>query len=99
MAVAFRLLSLIFIVSALMLLGADVITSLEKGTLSVRSIEQVWGLLNASGLNSFKSWVDGTLPGPVPGWIDGLMSLWAFGVTGVLGVILAFIFGRRHSEA
>jgi hypothetical protein len=99
MAVAFRLLALIFIVSALMLLGADVVTSLEKGTLSVRSIDQVWGLLNPSGLDSFKSWVETSLPGPVPGWIYGLLSMWAFGVLGVLGVILAFIFGRRYSEA
>lgn len=98
MAIAFRFLALILIVVALMLLGADVLTSLEKGEVTVRSIGQVWGLLDAASLTGFKNWVETTLPGPVPGWIYSLLSMWAFGVTGVLGVIFAFLFGRRTAE-
>ncbi len=97
MAVVFRFLALILIVVALMLLGADVVTSLEKGTLTVRSIGQVWGLLGAGSLAAFKSWVEASLPGPVPGWIYSLLGMWGWGVFGVFGVVLAFLFGRRHA--
>lgn len=99
MSIVFRFISLILIVIALMLLGADVVTSLQKSEITVRSIEQVWSLVDASGLAAFKSWVEATLPGPVPGWIYSLLSMWGFGVVGVLGVILAFLFGRHHAEA
>ena len=99
MAVVFRFISLILIVIALMLLGADVVTSLQKSEITVHSIEQVWSLIDTASLAAVKSWVEATLPGPVPGWIYGLLSMWAFGVVGVLGVILAFLFGRHHVEA
>lgn len=99
MSIVFRFISLILIVIALMLLGADVVTSLQKSEITVRSIEQVWSLVDASGLAAFKSWVEATLPGPAPGWIYSLLSMWGFGVIGVLGVILAFLFGRHHAEA
>jgi hypothetical protein len=81
-----------------MLLGADVITSLQQHQITVRSIGQVWGLVNPGGLEAFKSWVEASLPSPVPGWIYALLSMWSWGVSGVLGVILAFLFGRRHVE-
>lgn len=97
MAVIFRFLALILIVLALMLLGADVVTSLEKGALTVRSIGQIWGLIDAGSLQAFKSWVEASLPGPVPGWIYSLLGMWGWGVFGVLGVVLAFLFGRRHA--
>jgi len=99
MSIVFRFISLILIVIALMLLGADVVTSLQKSEITVRSIEQVWSLVDASGLAAFKSWAEATLPGPAPGWIYSLLSMWGFGVVGVLGVILAFLFGRHHAEA
>jgi hypothetical protein len=93
-----RYLAMILIVIALMLLGADVITSLEKGALTVRSIGQVWGLFDMASLAAFKSWVEASLPGPVPGWVYTLLSMWGWGVTGVLGVVLGFLAGRRHVE-
>lgn len=94
-----RYVAMILIVIALMLLGADVITSLEKGALTVRSVGQVWGLFDIGGVQAFKSWVEASLPGPVPGWIYTLLSMWGWGVTGVLGVVLGFLAGRRHTEA
>ena len=95
MAVLMRLTSLILIVTALMLLGADAVTSLEKGgELTVRSLGTVWGIVDVSSLARFKIWLHdhaSFVAQPVysflasPGW----------GVTGVIGVILAFVFGRR----
>jgi len=99
MSVVFRLIALVLIVAALMLLGADVVTSLQHHEITVRSIGDIWGLINPASLAAFKSWVEASLPGPVPGWVYALLSMWSWGVLGVLGVILAFLFGRRYSEA
>ena len=58
MAVVMRLISLILIVAALLLLGADAISSLERGgELTVRSLNTVWGLLDPASLDGFKGWV------------------------------------------
>src|ERR1700722_12613404 len=97
--VILRFISLILIVAALMLLGADLITSLEKGgQVTVRSIDQVWALLSHGGAGVFKAWLAHTLPAPVPNWIGAVLTLPAWALTGVLGVVLAFLFGRRHHE-
>jgi hypothetical protein len=99
MFVVLRFISLVLIVAALMLLGADMITSLEKhGQITVRSIDQVWGLLSRHGLAAFKDWLDQSLPSPFPGWIGAVLRLPAWALTGVLGVLLAFLFGRRAAE-
>jgi hypothetical protein len=99
MLAALRLLSLILIVLALMLLGADVLTSLEKGgEITVRSIDQVWTIVYAAGDAGFKSWLQHTLPAPIPGWVQAFLRLPGWAVFGVLGVILAFAFGRRVAD-
>ncbi|MGB8364261.1 MAG: hypothetical protein ACLQUZ_08930 [Rhizomicrobium sp.] len=99
MSVALRFVSLILIVFALMLLGADLVTSLEKGgVITVRSIEQVWMLLNKSSAVAFTAWLQHSLPVLVSGWISRVLSLPAWSLTGVLGVILAFLFGRRVAD-
>ncbi len=99
MYAALRLVSLVLIVLALMLLGADVLTSLEKGgEITVRSIEQVWAMIGKSGLDGFKAWAAHSLPGFLAGWIYALIRLPGWAVFGVLGVILAFIFGRRVAD-
>jgi hypothetical protein len=95
MAVLMRLVSLVLIVIALLLLGADAISSLERGgALTVRSADAIWSLLDPASLESFKIWLHddaGFAAQPVysflaiPGW----------GLTGVIGVILAFVFGKR----
>jgi hypothetical protein len=96
MLAVLRLISLILIVVALMLMGADVVTSLEKsGQITVRSIGEIWALIDKGGLNAFNLWVAHTLPAPLPGWIEGLLRVWAWAFTGVIGVFLAFLFGRR----
>ena len=95
MAVVMRLVSLVLIVIALMLLGADAVTSLEKGgEITVRSLDAVWAILNNDGLLRFKDWVQHYLPFLAQGIYQAL-ALPGWALTGVIGVILAFIFGRK----
>jgi hypothetical protein len=91
--VILRLIGILFVVAALMMLGADVITTLEKGhdlwsgDFMVRSLDQVMALFNIS----IKQWADTTLPDPVSGWLDTLLSWPGWADTGVLGVLLGFV--------
>jgi hypothetical protein len=95
MAVLMRLISLVLIVIALMLLGADAVSSLERGgELVVRSLGTVWGILNQHSLDGFKSWVQNHAPSLAQG-VYSFLALPGWAATGVLGVILAFVFGRR----
>ena len=95
MAVLMRLVSLILIVMALMLLGADAVTSLERGgELTVRSFGAVWQMIDNDGLTNFKNWVQHYLPFLAQGVYSSL-ALPGWAITGVVGVILAFIFGRK----
>ena len=96
MAVFLRLVSLLLIVVALMLLGADAVTSLERGgDVTVRSLGFIWGLFNPGGLDAFKSWAQNHAAFAAP-FLYSALSLPGWSVTGVLGVILAFTFGRKH---
>src|ERR1700744_2515664 len=99
MYAALRLVSLVLIVLALMLLGADVLTSLEKGgEITVRSIDQVWMIIDKSSDIAFKAWLARALPAFVSSAFNALIALPGWAVFGVLGVILAFLFGRRVAD-
>jgi hypothetical protein len=96
MAVLMRLASLVLIVAALMLLGADAVTSLEKGgEVTVRSLDTVWSLLDPATLGGFKSWMQNHAAFAAQA-IYSALALPGWSTTGVLGVILAFTFGRKH---
>lgn len=100
MYVALRFISLILIASGLMFLGADLITSLEKhGGWSLRSVDQVWMLFSKGSEAAFNAWMQRTLPAPVGHWIASMLAVPAFAFTGVLGVVLAILFGRRTADA
>jgi hypothetical protein len=100
MGLALRFVSLVLIVIALMLLGADMVTSLQKGgQIAVRSIEQVWRFFGQGSLDGFKVWIEHSLPSPVPDFFYSVLALPAWALTGVLGVVIAFLFGRRAPEA
>lgn len=93
-----RLFSLLLVVIALMLLGADAITSLEHpGKITVRSFEMIWSLFNPGALAAFKTWAADTLPGFLSNGIYSVIAIPAWSI-GVIGVILAFIFGRKQEE-
>jgi len=94
-----RIFSLFLVVLALMLLGADAVTSLEhQGQISVRSFEAIWGLFDVGSVQTFKAWTNHTLPGFLAGVIDSALAIPAWSI-GVIGVILAFVFGRKHEAA
>ena len=95
MTILMRLVSLILIVAALIFLGADAVTSLERGgELMVRSLDAIWSMLDPEGLQSFKNWAQNNSPSLARALYSAL-ALPAWAVTGVLGVIFAFVFGRR----
>ena len=95
MAVLMRLIALILVVVALMLLGADVVTSLEKGgEITVRSVDAVWALLGKASLAGFKTWINHHAAFAEHS-VYSALALPGWAVSGVIGVILAFIFGRR----
>lgn len=99
MYVVLRFISIILIVMALMFLGADLITSLEKGgALSARSIAQVWTLFSKSSEAAFVAWSQHAVPAVFGRWIAAVLSLPAWSVPGVLGVVLAILFGRHIAE-
>lgn len=95
MAVLMRLVSLLLIVIALMLLGADAVASLERGgELTVRTLGTVWSTLHPASLSQFKDWMQNHAPAMAHG-VYSFLALPGWAATGVLGVILAFLFGRR----
>ena len=58
MFVILRLLSLVLVVAALLLLGADAITSLENGgKIVVRSLDQVWTTFDKQSVEAFHAWL------------------------------------------
>ena len=99
MYVALRFLSVVLIGVALMFLGADLVTSLERGgALGACSIEQVWGLFSKSSEAAFSAWLGHALPGFLARWIGTVLSLPAWSLPGVPGVVLAILFGRRMAD-
>jgi hypothetical protein len=99
MGLILRFVSLVLLVIALMLLGADALASLARsGQISVHSIDQVWTHLGAGSIANFKAWLAHTLPSPMPGWFYSVLALPAWALSGVLGVVLAFLFGRHTPE-
>ena len=67
-----------------------------SGEIFVRSLQDVWALVG--NVDGFKAWCEYYLPGFLTNWIYGLLTIpgWAF--TGVIGVVMAFLFGRRTHE-
>jgi hypothetical protein len=100
MHTALRLISLALISLSLMLLGADFVTSLEKGgEITVRSVEQVWALFNAGGPAAFRIWAEHHWPPFALHALQAVLTLPGWAVTGVPGVLLNFVSGRRSAEA
>ena len=99
MAVVLRFVSLALIVIALVLLGADGVSSLQRGgPVTVHSMDQVWTLLGPASIARFKAWLAHSLPAPIPGSFYSVLALPAWAPPGVLGVVIAFLFARHQPQ-
>jgi hypothetical protein len=98
MSTAIRYISLVLLVIAFMLLGADFMTSLEKGEITVRSLAQFWTIVDKPTLDAFKAWLEHAMPSPFAGWIESFLNVYGWAPFGVLGVILAFASSRHPDE-
>ncbi len=96
--VVFRFVAVVLIVLGLMLLGADVVSMLERGgEPHLRTLAEVWALFSASGVEAFRTWIAQDFPAPFPDGIATILDLPAFAALLVLGVALAFLF-RQSDE-
>ena len=87
MASFFRLLGLLLISLALMLVGADVVTTIETDALRLRSTDYLLGLFNGSP----KPWVDANEGQWWAGVLNGMLLMPAWIIPGVLGFLLTFV--------
>lgn len=98
MRAALRLISLFLIVSGLVLLGADAIASLDKGgEITVRTVEQLWAMLDTASLAAFRAWLEQAVPWAAHG-VETAMTLPGWAVTGVPGVLINFLAGRSDGR-
>ncbi len=98
LTVLMRLIALAMIATALVLLGADALTSLEKGgEISVRSLGLIWSIVHPGSLDAFKDWAQHSVPF-LAQTIYSALAMPGWGLIGVFGVLIAFIFGRKHAE-
>lgn len=91
----FRFLAIALIVLALVLLGGDVVTSLEKGDIVMRSMTETLALLGADPTH----WVETTLPAPVSDVAETILSWPGWAILGVLGLVIgALSLGPREYD-
>jgi hypothetical protein len=83
---------------ALMLLGADMVTSLENhGQITLRSFEMVWAMFDARSVTAFIAWMSKTLPSFLTSAVLTILAIPAWSL-GFIGVIITFLTGRKRDE-
>lgn len=94
-----RFVSLVLVTLALILLGADMVTSLEmRGHLYIRSIAMIWSEFDGTGPELFRTWIAAALPWLPIAVVDGVLGLWGWAATGVPGVLLAFAVRKKNNK-
>jgi hypothetical protein len=94
--IGMRLVSLVLICIALMLLGADLISTLEHGgAVVIRSLDHVWTAVNSPSIDDLKVWLDHHAPKAATHGVESFLATPGWAAFGVLGVVIAFVFGRR----
>jgi hypothetical protein len=82
-------------VLALLLLGGDIVTSLEKSDIVMRGLTQDLGLIDADPT----PWLDANLDSTVAGIVETVLSWPGWAVLGVLGLALgALAMGSPRYE-
>ena len=91
----FRWFSLTLIVLALMLLGADIISTLEAGTgVIVRPMDKVLLLFGLDG----KPWIQASFSTAVANALLAVLSLPGWATLGVVGVLFMLLFPPRRTR-
>jgi hypothetical protein len=91
--IIFRFIAVVLIVLGLMLLGADVVTMLERGVEPhVRSLAEIFALFGGPATDAPGAGLGEVLPPSVAEGIAATMALPAFACFLGLGVVLAFLF-------
>jgi hypothetical protein len=95
MYVLLRLIALILVTIGLLLLGADLVTTLETGKITTRAIGKLWMDFDKLEPQAFFVWLDHHLPSFLASPAKKFFDLWGWAVAGPLGCLLLLIFGRR----
>lgn len=93
--IVLRVFALVLIALALMLLGADALGSMEQGAITIRDTSQFWSMVHEPSLTAVQEWVKDGAPEYLSVPIDFILKSPAWAVSGVFGVVLAVLFGRR----
>ena len=93
----FNYFALLLVGLGLMLLGADLVTSLEHQEITLRSFLEVWAMVNKGAVAHFTAWINQATPSYVAGAIFGALSIPAWSV-GVIGMVIAFLTGHKHAD-
>ncbi len=92
----FRLIAVIFIVAGLLVVGFDIISSLQAGQgFKALSLESLWTLIHPGSLEAYNNWITASVPNPGPGISSAILGFPAFAVFGVIGILLGLLFQRR----
>ena len=95
----FSYVGLFLLALALMLLGADMVTSLEHGPqITLRSFQTVWAMFDAGSVAAFIAWMNQTLPSFLTNAVLTILAIPAWSL-GFIGVIITFLTGRKRGEA
>ena len=77
----FRLIAVIFIVAGLLVVGYDIIGSMQAGQgFRALSLESLWTMINQGSLDGFRAWVTQSVPNPGPGIAGSVLGFPAFAV-------------------
>jgi hypothetical protein len=88
---------LIFLALGLLMLGGDMMSSLEQGQIGWHSFQSIWSMFDAGSVHAFQAWTSRTLPSFVAGAVQTILGLPALSL-GIFGVIIAFFAGHKHDE-
>jgi hypothetical protein len=98
MRAVFNIFGILLVVIALMLLGADMVTSMEhQGHITVRTFQDVWALFDRGGVAEFNAWLPAHVPSFVAAAVQFVLHIWAW-MIGVIGVLITFLAGHVREQ-
>ena len=90
---------LILLALGLVLLGGDMMPSLEHpGQIILHSFQTIWAMFDAGSVTAFIAWMSKTLPSFLTSAVLAVLAIPAWSL-GFIGVIITFLTGRKRDEA